>query len=198
MTPPINSLYVERKEQIRGVWLAVRLVCICKLNGLRFTVHIEGFLLGRAVVSESVRGDPAVATLRLSLVPGVAERPEVLSGLAAILRRLLRHVNFVSCGCFHQTCLTGQVLGLMGALVTAQQSGSHPQAWSWKILHVAVVRQRGQEEEKKQEEEEEEGGAVVVLQILSRWVPAVWAGSVGARGKVRLWLELDCAAGWRG
>lgn len=85
----------------------------------------------------------------------------------------------------------------MGALVSAQQSGSQTEAGGWKILHVAVVRQRGQEEQEKQEEEEEEGGAVVVLQVLGRWVLAVWAGSVGARGKMLLWLELDCAAGGR-
>lgn len=86
----------------------------------------------------------------------------------------------------------------MGALVTAQQGRSEPQAGGWKILHVAVVCQCGQKEDEKQEEEEEKGGAVVVLQILSRWVQAVWVWSVGARGNVVLWLELDCAAGWRG
>lgn len=47
--------------------------------------------------------------------------------------------------------------------MAAQQSSSQTQAGGWKILHVAVVRQCGQEEEEKQEEEEEEGGAVVVL-----------------------------------
>lgn len=86
----------------------------------------------------------------------------------------------------------------MGALVAAQESSSHPQAGSWEILHVAVVGQRGQEEEEKQEEEEEKGDAVVVLQILSFWVPVIWARSFGAWDKILLWLELDCAAGGRG
>lgn len=79
--------------------------------------------------------------------------------------------------------------------MTAQQSSSQPQAGSWKILHVAVVRQRGQEEEEKQQEEEEEGSAVVVLQIFSRWVLVVGAGGTGQWGKMLLGLELACAAG---
>lgn len=152
-----------RNRQSRGFGLAVRFICVCKLDGLRFTVHIKRFLLGGVVVSEAVRRDLTVAALRLRLVSGVAERPEVLSGLAAVLRGLLRHVDFVCRGRFHEIRFTGPVLWLVSALVVAQQSGAQTQAGGGKILHVAVVRQRGQEEEEEQEEEEQEGGAVVVL-----------------------------------
>lgn len=101
LDPLSNSLYAEEQKQDRGFGLAVRFVCICKLDGLRFTVHIEGFLLGGAVVSEAVRGDLTVAALRLGLVAGVTERPEVLGGLAAVLRGLLCHVDFVCRRRFH-------------------------------------------------------------------------------------------------
>lgn len=134
----------------RSFWLAARFICISKLDGLRVAVHVEGFLLRRAVVSKAVRRDLTVAALRLGLIPGVTERPQVLGGLASVLRRLLGHVYFIGCRCFHQTCLTGPVLRLIGALVTANQSSSQPQAGRREILHVAVVRQRGQKEEEKQ------------------------------------------------
>lgn len=134
----------------RSFWLAARFICISKLDGLRVAVHVEGFLLRRAVVSKAVRRDLTVAALRLGLIPGVTERPQVLGGLASVLRGLLGHVYFIGCRCFHQTCLTGPVLRLIGALVTANQSSSQPQAGRREILHVAVVRQRGQKEEEKQ------------------------------------------------
>lgn len=138
-----------------------------------------------------MREDLTVGILRFSLIPGVTERSETLDGLAVVLSWLLRHVNSVCRRCFHQTCFTGPILRLMGALVVAQQSSPEPQAGSRKILHVAVVGHCSQEEEEKQEEEKQESCAVVVLQILSRWVPVVWARSTGA------WLVLDCVAeGW--
>lgn len=181
-SPGVRPTLNERRPP--QMLVALRFICIRKLDGLGVAVHIERFLLRGAVASKVVGREAAIAALGFGLVARVTQRLEVFGSLTAVLGTLIRHVNFVSGRRFYQTRLTGPVLGLMGALVAPQQSGSQPQAWSWEILHVAVVHHCNQEEEEEQEKEEEEGHAVVALQILRCRVLVVWTGYDGVWGKV--------------
>lgn len=86
----------------------------------------------------------------------------------------------------------------MFTLMAAQESSVQTQTGGWKVLHVAVIRQCGQEEKEEEEKEEEEGyAAVAVLYVSGLWGYAVWVRSFGTRRMV-LWLDPNCATGGLG
>lgn len=96
--PAITSIQPQPSDANLSYFrLAVRFICICKLDGLSFTVHVKGFLLRGVFITQVVTVDLTIAVLGLGLglVAGVSQGLELLSGVTAVLCGLHRHVNFV-------------------------------------------------------------------------------------------------------